>query len=78
MPINFSSFVKSPEWQEIKSYFQDEVFDKPLEVETKGMTSEVIALEYKARELAAKIIKKTLNKFERKAGTPIKKATPFI
>lgn len=76
--INYNIFLKSEEWKEIKSFLKDEIVDKPLYVKTEGKTAEVIALEYKASELAGKKIDKAIKRLERKMKAPLIENKPFI
>lgn len=59
--------VSMPAWKYIEDIFKDEVLEgkKPVNFKTEGKTAEMIALEAMAREKAAKIVTKTLNKLNR-------------
>jgi transcriptional regulator of heat shock response len=57
--------IKTKDWQELKNILNDEIVEKPIKVNTKGKTADVIALEYKAHELSAQRIKRFINRVER-------------
>lgn len=63
--MNFQSFVKSIEWQEIKAFFKAELEDKPMSIKTDGISAERIALEVLAANKANEKINKIIKKFER-------------
>jgi hypothetical protein len=70
MNINaIKSIVKTPAWSEIENYFRDEVLENKrlLNIKLEGKTNEMIATEYMAREMTAKIIDRVLNKLKRLA-----------
>ena len=75
--MNVKSFIQSAEYQEFKAFIMAQMVDKPIEVKTDGKSAEVIALEYKACELAGKKILKAIKRFERLVPKEIKPAIPF-
>lgn len=72
--MDLKTLVQTPAWKELKEYFIDELTLKPLKIKTEGKTNEQIALEVSARNEAADIVKRTLNKVERIAGKTEAKA----
>lgn len=68
-------FIKSPEWQQIKSFLKE--VDISLDIKTSGMTNEMIALEVRARQLMDERLKKTIARIERMAKTEIRKEESF-
>ena len=69
--MNIKNFIKTEEWQEIKTFFKGELLDKPLNIKLDGMSNERIALEVRASQLAGEKIKKMISKFERMGGKEI-------
>lgn len=63
--MNANSFIKSSEYQEFKQFMLSQFTDKPFELKTEGKSAEIIALETKASELAAKKLLKGIRRFER-------------
>lgn len=61
------SFLQSPEYQEFKAILKDELQNTPLKLKTEGKTNETIAREVTAHEIAAKLVEKSLKRFERLA-----------
>ena len=58
------SLVDTQAWNYIEEMFRDEILEgrKPINFKTEGKTSDIIAIEVIAREMAAKIVDKTLRK----------------
>ena len=75
--MNVASFIKSSEYQEFKAFIFREIKDRAIEVKTDGKTADVIALECKSSELAAKKINKAIKSFERSVGSTKKIIQPF-
>lgn len=71
------TFVKSPEYKEFKDFMLLEFCDTPVKIKTDKMSNEMIALEYKASELACKKLLKGIKKFERLAGMGLRKPEPY-
>jgi hypothetical protein len=63
--MNANSFSKSSEYQEFKKFMLSQFIDKPFELKTEGKSADIIALETKASELAAKKLLKGIRRFER-------------
>jgi hypothetical protein len=63
--MNYQHFLKTKEWEEIKSFFKSEIIDTPLKIKTDGLSSERIALEVRGSQLASEKILKAIRKFER-------------
>ena len=76
--MNIQSFIKTAEWQEIKSFFKGELLDKPLNIKLDGMSNDRIALEVRASQLAGEKIKKMISKFERMGGKEIVNKEGYI
>lgn len=70
--MNLSEFTKSPAWIELQEFFKSELVDKPLDIKTKDMTVEQIALEVRASQLAITKINKILNKVRGIQPTDVK------
>ena len=64
------TLVNSGAWQYIEDMFTDEILEgkKPINFKTEGKTTEMIALEAMARELAAKKVDSVLKKLKRIKG----------
>lgn len=58
------TLVDSHAWNYIEEMFRDEILEgrKPINFKTEGKTADIIAIEVIAREMAAKIVDKTLRK----------------
>ena len=56
--------IQSEAWTYVEGYFKEEVLEgrKPINFKTEGKTSSMIAIEVMAREMAAKMVDKTLKK----------------
>ena len=76
--MNFQSFIKTGEWQEVKAFFKDEIIDKPLDIKTEGLSAERIALEVLASQLATKKIIKLINKIERLGNKTVIDNSRFV
>ena len=63
--MNYQSLVKTKEWLEIKDFIKSEIIDKPLDIKTDGLSSERIALEVLASQMATKKVLKVIAKMER-------------
>ena len=63
--MNYQSLIKSKEWLEIKEFIKSEIIDKPLDIKTDGLSSERIAVEVLASQLATKKVLKIIAKMER-------------
>lgn len=63
--MNYQSLVKTKEWLEIKDFLKSEIIDKPLDIKTDGLSSERIAVEVLASQLATKKVLKVIAKMER-------------
>lgn len=59
--------VNSVGWKYIDAVFQDELVDgkKPTTFNTEGKSNEMIAREVTAREMAAKLVVRALNKIDK-------------
>jgi len=64
MREQIKQILEMPAWTYIEQYFKNEVLEgkKPVNFKTEGKTSEMIAIEVMAREMAAKMVDKTLKK----------------
>jgi len=64
MREQIKQILELPAWEYIEQYFKNEVLEgkKPVNFKTEGKTSEMIAIEVMAREMAAKMVDKTLKK----------------
>ena len=71
-----NDFIKTPLWQEVKSIMLSAISDNIADIDT-NKTSEMIALEVKAMELANKKVKKAIQKVERLARTQTVKTGSF-
>jgi len=71
-----NDFIKTPLWQEVKSIMLSAISDNIADIDT-NKTSEMIALEVKAMELARSKVKKAIQKVERLARTEIIKTGSF-
>lgn len=70
--MNLSEFTKTPAWIELVEFFKSELVDKPLDIKTKDMTAEEIAIEVRASQLAIIKINKILNKVRGIQPTDVK------
>jgi len=68
-------FIKTKDWQELKSIMRDEFENKPLKIKTDGMTAEQIALEVKSSQIAYAKLDKFIKKLDRQANQNVKKET---
>jgi len=71
-----NDFIKTPLWQEVKSIMLSAISDNIADIDT-NKTSEMIALEVKAMELANKKVKKAIQKVERLARIQTVKTGSF-
>ena len=71
-----NDFIKTPLWQEVKSIMLSAISDNIADIDT-NKTSEMIALEVKAMELARNKVKKAIQKVERLARTETIKTGSF-
>ena len=74
--MNYQAFLQSEEWQVVKSMLKEEFELKPMKIKD-DLSTERIALEVRAMQLASKNIDKFIRKMEgkfRKETTP----TPYI
>ena len=71
-----NDFIKTPLWQEVKSIMLSAISDNIADIDT-NKTSEMIALEVKAMELARSKVKKAIQKVERLARTETIKTGSF-
>ena len=76
--MNVKAFIASQDYQDFKAFIMAQLVDKPIEVKTDGKTAEIIALEYKACELAGKKIAKAIKRFERLVPKEIKPVVRLI
>lgn len=60
--MNLSHLANTPAWQELEAFFKAELVDKPLDIKTKDMSAEDIALEVRASQLAIIKVTKIFNK----------------
>lgn len=75
--MDIKTFTQSGEYKEFKAFMLSEFKDKPFDMKTEGKTADIIALEYKASELAYQKLDKGIKKFERLAGNTIEKDKPY-
>lgn len=68
-------FIKSKDWQELKSLMREEFVNTPLKIKTEGMTAEQIAIEVRASQIAYAKLDKFIKKLDRQANQNIKKET---
>lgn len=68
-------FIKSKDWQELKSLMREEFVNTPLKIKTEGMTAEQIAIEVRASQIAYNKLDKFIKKLDRQANQNIKKET---
>ena len=71
-----NDFIKTPLWQEVKSIMLSAISDNIADIDT-NKTSEMIALEVKAMELARNKVKKAIQRVERLARTETIKTGSF-
>lgn len=71
------TFIKSPEYKEFKDFMLSKFKDTPVDIKTDGMSLEMIAVEYKAKELAYNKLLKGIRAFEALAGVDTVKAQPY-
>ena len=75
--MNYKSFIKTQEWIDLKGFFKDEIIDRPLDIKT-DFSTERIALEVRASQLATAKVLKAIRKFERLAGKELVEQKPYI
>lgn len=72
------SFLESLEYSEFKLYLEDNLLNKPIDLNTENKTSEQIAREVAAYEIAAKMVIKTIKRFERQVMMQVKEKQKFV
>jgi len=73
--VIIEQFIKSKDWQELKSLMREEFVNTPLKIKTEGMTAEQIAIEVRASQIAYAKLDKFIKKLDRQANQNIKKET---
>lgn len=62
--MSLKSIINTSDWNEIKDFLYKEIKDKPLSIDTKNKTAEMIALELRASQIAVEKINDVIKKLE--------------
>lgn len=62
--MSIKSFVKTEDWNLIKDFITNEIQNKPLSIDTKDKTPEMIAVEVRASQIAVEKIHSVVKKLE--------------